>query len=118
MCVNDVYPNKHSSKNTLFISPTDKILSTIFAPHEERCMQQSCVSCPQADVICTRWCVICGKALLIYYLTIYNVQLMYYLVILCCRPLSDTRRVVSVNSRGRGFLAGKAARTRRISAEN
>ena len=40
------------------------------------------------------------------------------LVILCYRPLSDTRRVVSVNSRGRGFLAGKAAGARRISAEN
>ena len=63
-------------------------------------------------------CVSCGKALLIYYLTIYNVQLMYYLVILYCCPLSDTRRVVSVNSRGRGFLAGKAAGARRISAEN
>ena len=34
---------------------------------------------------------------LIYYLTIYNVQLMYYLVILYCRPLSDTRRISAEN---------------------
>ena len=39
----------------------------------------------------------CGGATLIYNLTIYNVQLIYNLVILYCRPLSDTRRISAEN---------------------
>ena len=39
---------------------------------------------------------------LIYNLTIYHVQLMYYLVILCCRPLSDTRREIAENETDSG----------------
>ena len=39
----------------------------------------------------------CGGATLIYNLTIYNVQFIYNLVILYCRPLSDTRRISAEN---------------------
>ncbi len=72
----------------LSIIPYGITMSKItLSSQSERWVQHgAAVSCPQVDVSCTCWCVSCGKALLIYYLTIYNVQLMYYLVILYCCP--------------------------------